>query len=174
MIEISEANEKAFLNYYLYGQLASSWRPEPSSELSPARIVLLAVLKRGYFTALDRAKLANCRIIPSSKPRIRWYTQDELPAIREEKQARPFYPKAEDEKPFTSREKDLIRNALNRVPVSFLDSELQELATGGYINPERVVYAEWTGDIPTITGHPLGQPLPSILSIKNIGNGSKQ
>ncbi len=98
-------------------------------------------------------------------------TQDELPAIREEKQARPFYPEVEAEKPFTSREKDLIDNALQRRPVSFLDGELHELATGGYIYPERVEYVE--GEAKALeTGKEPG--LSSMLSIKNTGNGSKQ
>ncbi len=171
MDTMTRENTKLIKDYYLRGKLPAVLWPESHGGISPERIVLTSARIRGYFTYRDRDWLETLKVIPSHIPKVRRYTQDELPAIREEKQARPFYPEVEAEKPFTSREKDLIGNALQRRPVSFLDGELHELATGGYIYPERVEYVEREAKA-LETGKEPG--LSSMLSIKNTGNGSKQ
>ncbi len=117
-----------------------------SNDNQAKAVLLLTALHTGYFTKENISRLRALKLIPSSPTKVVWVedspAQPESDVLSEDYSQLTEAP-YQEKRPFTPLVRDIIRKALKRVPVSFLDEETDILGYCGYIPPQIVMEVSW-------------------------------
>jgi hypothetical protein len=117
-----------------------------SNDNQAKAVLLLTALHAGCFTSEDISRLRALELIPSSPTKVVW--PEDSPAQPESDVLSVDYSQLieapyQEKRAFTPIVRDIIRKALKRVPVSFLDEEIHILGYCGYIPPQIVLQVKW-------------------------------